>query len=149
MKKILFIICKSGNKTNYKMEMLIFTNIQVYTNKILQHNLVAKVMTTLTFQFPTGNFAFNKSDIIITKIKRITNLTLKVIVSYFQFYLKFKFNITLININTTVIVTKTISFPDHVLSIKNKNFIQVFKSLNGLFNYLKNASLQEDTKKKL
>ena len=63
----------------------------------------------------------------MTRIKRITNLALEVIASYFQFYLKFEFDITLIDIDTAVIVTKTISFPDYILSINNKDFTQVFE----------------------
>ena len=106
-------------------------------------------MTTLTFQFPTGNLAFNKPDMIMTRIKRISNLALEIIASHFQFYLKFEFDITLIDIDTALLVTKTISFPDHVLSIKNKDFTQIFEGLNSLFNHLENAPLQEDTKKKL
>ena len=84
-------------------------------------------MTTLTFQFPIGNLAFNKPDIIMTKIKRISNLALEVIANYFQFYLKFEFDITLIDIDTALLVTKTISFPNHVISIKNKDFNKYLK----------------------
>jgi len=120
-------------------------DIRIYTNKILQQNLVTEIMT-ITFQFPVGNLAFNCANIIMKRIKRITNLALEVIATYFQFYLKFEFDITLINIESVKLIVKTISFPDH---IKNKDFEQVFTGLTGLFNYLENAPLQKNTKKKL
>jgi len=62
----------------------VLNDVQIYTNKILERNLVAEVMTTLTFLFPTGLLELNKASFIVDRID--------VIASHFQFYLKFEFD---------------------------------------------------------
>jgi len=86
------------NDLNFDTQVL-DDDIRIFTNKILQQNLVAEIMTILTFQFSVGNLAFNQSNVIMERIKRILNLALEIISTYFQFYLKFEFDITLINKN--------------------------------------------------
>lgn len=58
-------------------------DIRIYTNKVLQQNLVADAKTCFSSRFPTGDLTFNKAAVIIEKVKRIVDLALEVITKSF------------------------------------------------------------------